>query len=1184
MPVVLLRRSSGFGAPRQKTGEDSRSAISELSRELTDGKLGNFELFEKLTGNERLWWRCCRDAARSQPSWVRFGDHDRALQIIIDTELVASRGAISRAAEAVDLICQALVAPAGDGQFVSPLSETVARAADCWNGSLAVLAADQRNFSTDNSAACAVPSLRSRVGEVLASLSSVSTDARQAMTAICALLLAIEQPDLGRPVAITVVFARPGDKSDPARGVAGTLELREFPAGPAGLFPDPRGMRIRRGDSDFGDGLKLAWQFAAGADQDNRCVLWRLSLDDGVPDYDIDGGSLGAAFAVGLRELLRKPRSSRPASLAALRSFFVGLRPGCAITGVLVSERPSAYERLTSRASAGPWLDEVGDMQAKISAARAKGLRLVAPEANRASWQSRTTVPADWAATIRQADRHGRRIRPVRTAITVFAVLAMIAGGAAVDLASLARAASDKALTAGHRAVAAHHQALSDQVITEAEQIAGNNPALAAQLTLVANQTSPTPGTESRILNTAASPLPAAPVLSGDTVSSMAFSPDGRTLATSDDGGNVWLWNASSPDRFTQLGQPLTARPKNAFFASVAFSPDGRTLAAGTSNGTVTFWTTSSPLSVQIQQLPANSTSTVQALAFSPGGRMLATGSDGDGLWLWNTSNPGHPVDIAARLLSGSAASVASVAFSADGQILAAGTGNGVWLWRINRRRTPVLVAHVMSGAQGSVSSVAFSPHDRTLAVATYEGQVWLWDAANPHKPKQQFGSPLTGPVNSFNSVAFSPNGRFLAAAGGDGNVWMWDVSYELGPVLISQFFAGPSTTSSTSAGNGVQSVAFSPDGRSLITHADKGLVSWSLPSGLLGQPAQTVQSVAYTSDGHDFLAYSRDPFGGDGGVWTWNGTHPASLSEPLKGPALWLKTAGYGQDDRIIAAGTGPKGLWLWDSAHPDHRVHIARPGPENGNDWPDYTMALSPDGHTLAAVGTDDSTAWLWSTTDLAHVVKLRYAVNGDPLTFSLDGRTLAAGNSDGDVWLFSTSGTGKPIKLGHPPSALPYDAVSSVAFSPAGHIIAAASQDQGETWLWNISHPDDPIQLREPLTGSTVAFSPDGDILALGGSEVRLVDTGNPARPSQLGQPLNGPPGGVTALAFSPGARYLAVGGHDGTIQLWNLDIDAAVDWICAATRHALTPALWREYVPQLPYHPPCAHPAHYGLLGR
>ena len=105
-----------------------------------------------------------------------------------------------------------------------------------------------------------MPHLRNQLRRVLECLDNITGDVRQAMVAICALLLAAGEPDPGRVVRVRVVFARP-DKGS-RKGVAGTLELREFAPGPAGLFPDPRGMRNRRGDPAV-EGLGLAWQFAA---------------------------------------------------------------------------------------------------------------------------------------------------------------------------------------------------------------------------------------------------------------------------------------------------------------------------------------------------------------------------------------------------------------------------------------------------------------------------------------------------------------------------------------------------------------------------------------------------------------------------------------------------------------------------------------------------------------------------------------------------------------------------------------------------------------------------------------------------------------------------------------------------------------------------------------------------------
>jgi hypothetical protein len=132
-----------------------------------------------------------------------------------------------------------------------------------------------------------------------------------------------------------------------------------------------------------------------------------------------------------------------------------------------------------------------------------------------------------------------------------------------------------------------------------------------------------------------------------------------------------------------------------------------------------------------------------------------------------------------------------------------------------------------------------------------------------------------------------------------------------------------------------------------------------------------------------------------------------------------------------------------------------------------------------------------------------------------------------------------------------------------------------------------------LSSPLTGSTlavpsVAFSPDGRILAAGSADrtVWLWNLTNPAHPTPLGQPLTGPPGGLTgevnSVAFSPDGRILAVGSADNKVWLWNLNIDDAIQRICATTGNTLTGTQWNHYISQLPYDPPCAHPGHYGLL--
>jgi WD40 repeat protein/tetratricopeptide (TPR) repeat protein len=538
-------------------------------------------------------------------------------------------------------------------------------------------------------------------------------------------------------------------------------------------------------------------------------------------------------------------------------------------------------------------------------------------------------------------------------------------------------------------------------------------------------------------------------------VRSVAFSPDGGTLASGSDAKKVQLWRAVDGSLLRTL------EGHTDWVRSVAFSPDGQILASGADDRTVRLWRVSDGALLRVLKGHSNE---VWSAAFSPDGAMLASASCGelvDGwncvkgeIYLWRVSD-----GSLLRTLEGHAGWVRRVAFSPDGATLASGSDdNTVRLWRADDG----VLLHTLREHASDVYSVAFSPDSAKLASASSDSTVRLWRVSD-----QALLRTLEEHTDQVWSVAFSPDGANLLSASWDGSVRLWQVEDGSPLRMLEGYIAR------------VRDVAFSPDRAMLAASSDDNVVRlWRADDGAplftLREHMADVDSVAFSPDG-TLLASASD----DDKVRLWQ-VSDGTLLHTLPECAGDASSVAFSPDGTILAAGVcGEMEDWMCVSGE----IHLWRVSDRSLlNTLEGHTsyvrgLAFSSNGKLLASA-SDDKTVRVWQVSDGALLQPLEEHSGVNSVAFSPDSATLVSAADDYTIRLWQVdNGTALHILEGHT------GIVNDVVFSLNGALVASASDDN-TVRLWRVS---DGAQLRV-LRGhsgdvESVAFSPDGTILASG-----------------------------------------------------------------------------------------------------
>ncbi|MHC4527181.1 MAG: WD40 domain-containing protein, partial [Planctomycetota bacterium] len=573
-----------------------------------------------------------------------------------------------------------------------------------------------------------------------------------------------------------------------------------------------------------------------------------------------------------------------------------------------------------------------------------------------------------------------------------------------------------------------------------------------------------------------------------DEAASVAFSPDGKTIASAGGGeGVVAVWETATGKKLHWLiGHSHGAD-------AVAFAANGKMLASGSgSTGQVILW---DPIGgTKLRELEHDCS--VFSLTFSPDCNVLAAVSGysrttgrlrGRGrIYLWDPATGVNILTIvepgaywaaftpdAARIISANQnrnssrvavwdtgtgeeirafddTKICSVGLSPDGKTLAAGYEDGsVRVWDVDSGATRFELPASGSDSR-SAEQVVFSPNGRVLALAIDAGRNSILRAIEVETGKELW----TGKMR-VRSVAFSPDGRMLASCSHDGRIRLWNAT------------DGQEITKAPSHYRQVQLAAFSADGQTVTTKAKDGTVrTWDTTGG--GQQSMFNVVVPYWNDAlsdHGLLLATIDE---DKSVLiceaqTGKVIHRLQCFQDFVGRLAFEP----GAKDLATLEESGV--VRLWDIAAGKERLQFQLP--DKGR----QVIVFSPDGGTLALGGIagmirmdregtrqlESTPLSLWDTTTGTELAKL--GTGQDPvasLAFSPDGRLLAVAQGQ----LSGIRGTGR----------------SGSTISP---------DSSNTVRLWQVKSGRQLANLRHPSDVFSVAFSPDGDIVASGSKDGRV-----------------------------------------------------------------------------------------------
>jgi WD40 repeat protein len=665
---------------------------------------------------------------------------------------------------------------------------------------------------------------------------------------------------------------------------------------------------------------------------------------------------------------------------------------------------------------------------------------------------------------------------------------------------------------------------------------------------------------------------------------------------------------ASPPIVLSFQENPIFLGPHEHNIVSIAFSPDGKTVATGAADGRLRFWDAGPG---RLRSIHADdATRSINHISYSPDGKQIAAVaglfSPGKDAIIWDTTSGRIVREFEAEAADASSATDAApfvykgqptnfragaaVAFSPDGRVLATAPDDVA----LRDTGSGAILARLKQPAKG-VKAIAFSPDGKSLLTAADDKKVKRWSV-----PSGVLETTLDGPTQPLNAIAVSPDGKLIVATSTAsrslldktqiGYVWAWDRSVtrarkiEVGDVAVRDVaFVSPTKIvvaagrdvllvdlqgeSSTrprtvwSHSKDVLVVAVSPDCGMLASGgADRAVdlvkISTSKLVHRLPGLVDHISSVATSSDGNRFATATIDArflhhlpanespfavrykayFSNDSNVdriqpsevriWSAQDGRLESMLPVAKSQVTAIKF--IPQTGHLAVAGWMPqKGgmLGIWDAEGGKQLCDLS------GQKAEVLSIAVSPDGRTLAS-GDADGNLDLWDVQSGTKSRSLKQNHPVEALAFSADGKVLAAGDSNRTVRLFDASSVSVIRTL----KSRGY--IESLDFSPDSNLLAAGTREPGlELWDLRAGTASRSLMAAGDYVESTagfVAFSPDGRFVVCTGhgKDIAVFEVAT----SKLHCELRGHWHPAMSAAFLPDGKLIS-GGSERTVRLWD-----------------------------------------------